>query len=85
MASITIRNLDDAIKRNLRLRAAQHGWSMEQEVREILQRSLMPEAAAPGFAQRLHQRFADLELNLELDTLPLPARRIARTPPTPES
>lgn len=81
MASITIRNLDDAIKLNLRLRAAQHGWSMEQEVRDILQRSLLPEAAVPGFAQRLHQRFADLEL----DSLPLPARRIARNPPIPES
>jgi hypothetical protein len=40
MASITIRNLDDTIKARLRLRAAQHGWSMEQEVREILQQSL---------------------------------------------
>lgn len=81
MASITIRNLDDAIKINLRLRAAQHGWSMEQEVREILQRSLMPEAAASGFAQRIQQRFAALEL----DSLPIPARRIARNPPKPES
>ncbi|MRH21335.1 FitA-like ribbon-helix-helix domain-containing protein, partial [Rhodovulum strictum] len=36
MASITIRNLDDDVKRRLRIRAAEHGRSMEEEVREIL-------------------------------------------------
>ena len=37
MASITIRQLPEGTKRKLRLRAAQHGRSMEQEAREILQ------------------------------------------------
>ena len=36
MASITIRNLDGSIKEKLRLRAAAHGRSMEEEVRLIL-------------------------------------------------
>jgi phosphopantothenoylcysteine decarboxylase / phosphopantothenate---cysteine ligase len=36
MASITIRQLDDALKKRLRLRAARHGRSMEDEVRTIL-------------------------------------------------
>lgn len=36
MASITIRNLDDAIKEKLRLRAALNGRSMEEEVRLVL-------------------------------------------------
>lgn len=36
MASITIRNLDDEVKRRLRVRAAEHGRSMEEEAREIL-------------------------------------------------
>ena len=36
MASITIRNLDDTLKRSLRIRAAEHGRSMEEEAREIL-------------------------------------------------
>ena len=36
MASITIRNLDDDVKRRLRIRAAEHGRSMEEEAREIL-------------------------------------------------
>jgi phosphopantothenoylcysteine decarboxylase / phosphopantothenate---cysteine ligase len=36
MASLTVRQLDDKLKRLLRLRAAQHGRSMEDEVRVIL-------------------------------------------------
>ena len=36
MASITIRGLDEALKRELRLRAARNGRSMEDEVRTIL-------------------------------------------------
>jgi phosphopantothenoylcysteine decarboxylase / phosphopantothenate---cysteine ligase len=36
MASITIRQLDDDLKRRLRLRAARNGRSMEDEVRTIL-------------------------------------------------
>ncbi len=36
MASITIRNLDDNVKRKLRLRAALHNRSMEDEARDIL-------------------------------------------------
>ena len=43
MASLTIRKLDDAIKAELRLRAAQHGRSVEDEVRNILR-----EAAGAG-------------------------------------
>ena len=43
MASLTIRKLDDAIKAELRLRAAQHGRSVEDEVRNILR-----EAAGSG-------------------------------------
>jgi len=36
MASITIRNLDDRVKTRLRMRAAEHGRSMEEEARCIL-------------------------------------------------
>ena len=40
MASITIRNLDDDVKRRLRIRAAEHDRSMEDEARDILGRAL---------------------------------------------
>jgi phosphopantothenoylcysteine decarboxylase/phosphopantothenate--cysteine ligase len=36
MASLTVRQLDDRLKKLLRLRAARHGRSMEDEVRTIL-------------------------------------------------
>ena len=40
MASITVRRLDDAVKAKLRVRAASHGRSMEEEAREILKTEL---------------------------------------------
>ena len=39
MASITIRNLDDSVKKRLRRQAAEHGRSLEAEARDILTRS----------------------------------------------
>ena len=41
MAGITIRNLDEDVKRCLRLRAAKYGRSME-ETREILSKAAKP-------------------------------------------
>lgn len=43
MAAITIRNLDDDLKSRLRLRAARHGQSMEEEARSILRSALRAE------------------------------------------
>ena len=40
MASITIRNLEDGLKTRLRVRAAEHGHSMEEEARCILRDAL---------------------------------------------
>ncbi len=40
MASITIRNLDSTTKESLRVRAAEHGHSMEAEARQIIQTAL---------------------------------------------
>jgi len=46
-ASITIRQLPETTKRRLRMRAAQHGHSMEQEARDILQAELAKTAQTP--------------------------------------
>jgi plasmid stability protein len=40
MATMTIRNLDDQLKQRLRVRAATHGRSMEDEARDILRTAL---------------------------------------------
>ncbi len=60
MASITIRNLDDQVKSQLRIAAAMHGCSMEEEVRRILRRALLAESDKGLFGSRIHQRFAIL-------------------------
>lgn len=40
MATLTIRNLDDDIKRRLRIEAAEHGRSMEEQARVLLAEAL---------------------------------------------
>lgn len=47
MASITIRKLDDQVKLRLRIRAAEHGRSMEEEAREILSSAIRSKQADP--------------------------------------
>lgn len=42
MAMLTVRNLPDEVHRALRARAAQHGNSMEAEVRQILEAAIHP-------------------------------------------
>jgi len=43
MAMLTVRNIPDEVHRALPVRAAQHGHSMEAEVREILESAVAPE------------------------------------------
>lgn len=55
MASLTIRQLDEEIKSKLRMRAAQHGRSMEDEVRAILISILLDnDFASEGLATKIH-------------------------------
>src|SRR6266852_4357817 len=59
MASITIRQLEENTKRKLRMRAALHGRSMEQEAREILKTALNQPEEQPD-------RFGEIRLLLRL-------------------
>jgi plasmid stability protein len=79
MSSITIRNLDPAIKERLRIRAAERGHSMEAEARRILQTTLTPSVKPPGpsLFDRIHARFAPLG-GVELELQP---REPTREPP----
>lgn len=43
MAMLTVRHLSDEVHRALRVRAAQHGRSMEAEVRDILESAVSPQ------------------------------------------
>jgi len=53
MASLTIRKLDEALKAQLRLRAAAHGRSVEDEVRTILRDAASPQQAPSASARAM--------------------------------
>ena len=78
MASITVRNLEEGLKRRLRIRAAENGRSMEQEARDILRAALDQErSTGKNLASAIRARFAPLG-GVELD---LPPREPMRGPP----
>ena len=59
MASITIRQLPETTKRKLRMRAAEHGRSMQQEAREILKVELAkPPRTGKDLVDAIRRRFA---------------------------
>ncbi|MCY4387397.1 MAG: hypothetical protein OXC18_09880 [Desulfurellaceae bacterium] len=77
MASITIRNLEDGLKRQLRIQAAQHGQSVEEEARQILRTALSPNSRDPvDLARAIRVRFAPLG-GVDFD---LPPREPPREP-----
>ena len=78
MATLTIRKLDDALKRKLRLRAAHQNRSMEEEVRHILRVALAQEAPPAGnLADAIRKRIRAAGGV----TLTLPKRGPKREPP----
>ncbi|MCF8211536.1 MAG: plasmid stabilization protein [Rhodoferax sp.] len=40
MAQVIVRNIEDYVREGLKLQAIEHGWSMEEEVRQILSRAV---------------------------------------------
>jgi plasmid stability protein len=79
MASITIRKLDEKTKARLRIRAAQHGRSMEEEARTLLRTALEGGTATGKLADAIRTRFGRLGgVNLRV-----PAREPMREPPKP--
>src|SRR5271154_1796500 len=78
MATLTIRKLDADLKERLRVRAAQHGHSMEAEARDILKENLKEPERPPerNLYERIRARFAPLG---GADDLELPCRE-SRSP-----
>jgi plasmid stability protein len=78
MATLTIRQLDEKTKARLRIRAAHHGRSMEEEAREILRASLATgRAKKRNLAEAIRRRFSAFG-GIELE---LPNRDRLRQPP----
>jgi plasmid stability protein len=75
MAALTIRNLDESVKRRLRTRAARHGRSMEAEARAILAEAVLEPTDSAGLFTALLDRFGGLGgVELELPGRTEPAR-----------
>ncbi len=64
MANLSIRKLDDRIYECLRIRAAKHGISMEEEVRKIIYQAVSaPDSLSKIFSQNFGSKNGiDLEL-----------------------
>ena len=64
MASISVRNLDDKMYEMLQLRAAKHGVSMEEEVRQIISQAVSaPEKVSEVFQKYFgHKNGIDLSI-----------------------
>ncbi|MFI2703019.1 FitA-like ribbon-helix-helix domain-containing protein [Cellulosimicrobium composti] len=61
MATLTIRGLDDDVRERLRARAAEHGRSMEAEVREILAAAVRsPSGVERGLGTWIAETFAGI-------------------------
>lgn len=70
MAQVVVRNIEENVKLGLKRRAASHGWSMEEEARQILRQAMLTEAPtlAP-LGSRIAARFAGHGLDADLPEL----------------
>lgn len=57
MSGLTIRNLDPAVKAGLRLQAARHACSMEEEARKILRAAIIKPPEEKGLGSFIQQKF----------------------------
>lgn len=77
MTTMTIRNIDEQLKTRLRMNAAMHGRSMEEEARDILRSALSVEPASDqSLVESIRARLEPLG-GVELD---IPHREAIRTP-----
>ena len=77
MASITIRNLEDEVKRRLRIQAATKGHSMEEEARRILRVALSMQVDVPDTDSPPDVNFPVVESSGDVDIdllIPEPVR-----------
>lgn len=77
MASMTIRNIDESIKARLRIRAATHGKSMEDEARDILRAALSVDGARSGLFKSIRTRLKAAGGGVVID---IPPRDAIRSP-----
>ena len=70
MAQVVVRNIEEDVKTQLKQRAAQHGWGMEEEVRQILRNAIrLPQPPSVKLGSRIAKRFHDIGLAEPLSEL----------------
>lgn len=70
MAQFTVRDLEDDVKARIKRRAARHGCSMEEMVRQILRDAVKDEGRAmPSLGSRIAGRFTKIGLTRDLPEL----------------
>jgi antitoxin FitA len=75
MGSLTIRKLDEDVKKRLRIQAARHGHSMEEEARLIIAEGLKRRKPAPRNLADAIAAIVDPIGGIELDLAPRDSRR----------
>jgi len=79
MATLTIPDLEDAVEAKLRVRAAKHGRSTEDEARNILEAAVEELDAEPENLYQAIRRIVEPFGGFELE---LPPREKMRDPPS---
>lgn len=70
MSQVVVRNLEDGIKAGLKQRASLHGWSMEEEARQILRKAVLADSVGSiPLGSRIAARFAGFGLPEDLPEL----------------
>jgi len=78
MTHFTVHNLDDAMQKQLQIKAKQHNHSTEEEVYRILKKALFPKVEQKNLGTSLHEQIMEITNGGELE---LSARSLPRSAP----
>lgn len=69
MAQFVVRNIENEVKARLQRRAARHGRSMEEEVRDILRNAVNEQDVAGGLGTEIASLFAKVGIDEDIAEL----------------
>ena len=78
MYTLTVHNLDDAMEKQLQIKAKQHNCSTEEEVYRILKKALFPMEKQKNLGSRLHEQIMEITNGIDLEE---PTRSLPRAAP----
>ncbi len=78
MTNLTVHNFDDAMEKQLQIKAKQHNCSTEEEVHRILKKALVPKDNQKNLVSRLHKQIMEITNGVALEP---PTRSLPCTAP----